>query len=367
MAGQRDGVPARGRLLEDRGEFGGSGGREHPYKVNAPDTLWMLLPSPSTGSDVQSANPGRANGSPRKCTNGLRPDVSVLDLVKLTPLLGISTGKPRIMLGLVDGPVAMNHPDLAGGSIRELKVTGGSPCTRVNSTACLHGTFVAGILCARRTSVAPAICPGCTLLVRPIFPETPSGDGRIPSAKPQELATAIIECVEAGARVINLSLALAQPSTKGERALEDALDYAAQRGVIVVAAAGNQGLLGSTAITRHPWVIPVVACDLRGKPMGLSNLGRSIGQRGLAAPGERITSLGAAGQPLTLGGTSAATPFVTGAIGLLWSEFPNASAASIKLAVTRADSHHRITVVPALLNAWRAHQYLLTTTRRKLA
>ena len=293
--------------------------------------------------------------------------MSVFDLVKLTPLLGISSGRPGIMLGLVDGPVAMNHPDLASGSIREVKVTGGSPCTRVNSTACLHGTFVAGILCARRSSAAPAICPGCTLLVRPIFPETPSGDGQIPSAKPQELSTAIIECVEAGARVINLSLSLAQPSTKGERALEDALDHAAHRGVIVVAAAGNQGLLGSTAITRHPWVIPVVACDLRGRPMELSNLGRSIGQRGLVAPGERITSLGAEGRPLTLGGTSAAAPFVTGAIGLLWSEFPNAPAASIKLAITRADSNHRTTVVPMLLNAWRAYQYLLTTTRRKLA
>ena len=300
-------------------------------------------------------------------TNRRKHQVSIFDLVNLTPLVEISTGKPGIMLGLVDGPVAMDHPDLAGGSIRELKATGGSPCTRVNSTACLHGTFVAGILSARRSSVAPAICPGCTLLVRPLFSETLSRDGQIPSARPAELATAIIECVEAGTRVINLSLALAQPSTKGERALEDALDHAAHSGVIVVAAAGNQGLLGSTAITRHPWVIPVVACDLRGKPTEMSNLGRSIGQRGLAAPGERITSLGAAGRPLTLGGTSAAAPFVTGAIGLLWSEFPNASAASIRLAITRAASNHRTTVVPALLNAWRAHQYLLTTTGRKLA
>jgi len=116
--------------------------------------------------------------------------------------------------------------------------------------------------------MAPAICPDCTLLVRPIFAETPSGSEQIPSAKPQELATAIIECVEAGARVINLSLALAQLSTKGERELEEALDHAARRGVIVVAAARNQGLLGSTAITRHPWVIPIVACDLRGRGLG---------------------------------------------------------------------------------------------------
>ena len=68
-----------------------------------------------------------------------------------------------------------------------------------------------------------------------------------------------------GARIINLSLALAQRSTRGEQALEEALNQAVRRGVIVVAAAGNQGTLGSSAITRHPWVIPVVACDLRGQ------------------------------------------------------------------------------------------------------
>ena len=109
-----------------------------------------------------------------------------------------------------------------------------------------------------------------------------------------------------------------------------------KRGVIVVAAAGNQGTLGSSAITRHPWVIPVVACDLRGRPTNESNLGSSIGRRGLGAPGDGITSLGAEGQPVTFGGTSVAVPFVTGAIALLWSEFPAASAAQIKLAVTQA-------------------------------
>ena len=122
----------------------------------------------------------------------------------------------------------------------------------------------------------------------------------MPSATPEELATAIIECIDAGARVINLSLALAQPSVKGEQALEQALNQAARRGVIVVAAAGNQGTLGSSAITRHPWVIPVVACDLRGRPMNESNLGSSIGRRGLSAPGDSITSLGSEGQSLTL-------------------------------------------------------------------
>lgn len=229
----------------------------------------------------------------------------------------------------------------------------------------MHGTFVAGILCAKRSSIAPAICPNCTLLVRPIFVETPSGNGQIPSATPQDLAVAIIDSVKAGARVLNLSVALVQPTSKGLGEVEEALDYAAKHGVIVVVAAGNQGTIGSSAITRHPWVIPVVACDFQGRPISYSNLGSSIGRRGLSAPGDTVTSLGTKGKPLTFEGTSVAAPFVTGAIALLWSEFPTATAVGVKLAITQASTVRRTTVVPPLLDAWAAYQVMVTTHERR--
>jgi subtilisin family serine protease len=196
------------------------------------------------------------------------------------------------------------------------------------------------------------------LLVRPIFAETLSANAQMPSATPQELATAIIDCIDAGAHVINLSAALAQPSAKGERELEEALDYSAKRGVIVVAAAGNQGTVGSSSITRHRWVIPVIACDPRGRPISYSNLGNSIGRRGLSAPGDGITSLGVDGKPPTFSGTSAAAPFVTGTIALLQSIFPKATAADVRLAVAGADLARRPTVVPPLLDAWAASQVI---------
>ena len=288
-----------------------------------------------------------------------------LDLVKLTALMEFTGGSPEINVGLIDGPVTMAHPDLAGANIHELNGKVSGRCVQANSIACLHGTFVAGILCAGRTSAAPAICPNCTLLVRPIFREAMLGNESIPSATPQELAAAIIECIEAGARVLNLSAALVQPSSKGERELKEALDYAARRGVMIVVAAGNQGTVGSTAITRHWWVIPVTACDLRGRPMNLSNLGSSIGRRGLSAPGDEVTSLTTDGKPLTSGGTSVAAPFVTGAIALLWSEFPVATAAQIRLAITKAHAPRRASVVPALLDAWATYQIMATTYTRR--
>lgn len=288
---------------------------------------------------------------------------NLLRLVKLTPLMEITRGRPEIIIGLIDGPVFMKHPDIAGENISAISGKSGA-CSQASSAACMHGTFVAGILSAKRGSAAPAICPNCTLLVRPIFSETVQEGGQMPSATPEELATAIIETVDAGARVMNLSIALAHPSSRGELKLEEALDYAAKRGVITVAASGNQGTIGSSAITRHPWIIPVVACDLQGRPVNLSNLGSSIGRHGLCAPGDAVTSLGAEGKPLALGGTSIAAPFVTGAIALLWSVFPSATAAEIKLAVTRSIGLQRTSVVPPLLNAWAAYQVIAKTYLR---
>lgn len=281
-----------------------------------------------------------------------------LELVQLSPLMEQSSGRPEVLIGLIDGPIAMSHADLNASNIREVSGISPGACSRASSAACMHGTFVAGILCAKRGSEAPAIAPNCTLLVRPIFSEITQSTGQMPGASPEELAIAVIESIDAGASVLNLSAALAQPSVKGERDLEQSLDYAARKGVLVVAAAGNQGSVGSSAITRHPWVLPVIACDRQGRPTSESNLGNSIGRRGLGAPGENITSLGADGKRRSFGGTSAATPFVTGAIALLWSEFPAASGAEIKLAITRSGRQQRNSVVPPLLNAWATYQVM---------
>src|SRR5256885_10516058 len=96
-------------------------------------------------------------------TSPRRPDSSretmardVLDLVNLTPLMERTSGGPEIVIGLVDGPVVIGHRDLASENIREIAGSVGGTCARASSLACMHGTFVAGILCAKRSSAAPA-------------------------------------------------------------------------------------------------------------------------------------------------------------------------------------------------------------------
>ena len=118
-------------------------------------------------------------------------------MVKLRALMERTSGSPEVTIGLIDGPVVTQHPDLAG----EHR---GTACAQASSTACLHGTFVAGILSAKRNSPAPGICPNCTLLVRPVFAEVTSGRNPMPSAMPNALAAAIIECIEGGARRVRL-------------------------------------------------------------------------------------------------------------------------------------------------------------------
>ena len=281
------------------------------------------------------------------------------DLVNLPQLMRLTSGRSEIVVGMVDGPVAADHPDFAQTNIQELPGKTGAACAQTNSAACVHGTFVAGILSAKRGSAAPAICPDCTLLVSPVFSEAATGSAAQPSSTPEELAAAILNCIEAGARIVNLSLAVTRSSSKGERALKLALDHAARHGAIIVAAAGNQGKdRGHLVITEViPWVIAVAACDANGKPLNGSNLGSSIGLRGLRAPGGGVTSLAADGRSLTLGGTSVAAPFVTGAVALVWSQLPAMSGAQIRLAFQQAHFRGRASVTPPLLDAWAAYQH----------
>lgn len=272
--------------------------------------------------------------------------------------MGVTEGRAETRVGLVDGPVNFAHADFEGAKISEVGGGARGSCASVGSLACGHGTFVAGMLAARRGADAPAICPGCTLLVRPIFADAARPNDSVPSARPEELADAVLDCIEAGAHVVNLSVGLTREVNGGRRRLEEVLDEAARRGVIVVAAAGNQGAVGSSTLTRHPWVLPVAACDGNGRPLGESNMGRSIGLRGLSAPGSGVTGTGAAGGRAKAGGTSIAAPFVTGSVALLRSLFPAARAEQLRLAVAQVGAR-RAGIVPPLLDAWGAYKVLL--------
>lgn len=281
-----------------------------------------------------------------------------LDLITLTPLMARTSGSRHVVIALIDGPVMTSHPDLAA-DVRTLSKRTPGPHAEAAVGDHQHGTFVAGILCARRGSPAPAICPGCQLLIRPVPVEAADPGAHAPRAQGADVAAAIVECIDEGARVINVGVTL-EHSSAGEHALEAALDYAIEHDVDVVVPSGR-GTAGTWRINEHPWVIPVVAYDLQGRPIGSD---RPIHLHGVGAPAVDITSLGTEGQPVTLAGASLAAPFVTGTIALLQSEFQDATLSAIRLALTQEYSTRRTSLVPPLLNAWAAYQFLKSAKSR---
>ena len=114
-----------------------------------------------------------------------------LAAVGLIPVTEMTAGAREIRVALIDGPVAADRADLAIENIRSLSAATGAT-TSGNGVAAAHGTYVAGILAARRGSSARAICPGCTLLIRPIFLETASENAEMPSATPEKASAETI-------------------------------------------------------------------------------------------------------------------------------------------------------------------------------
>ena len=94
--------------------------------------------------------------------------------------------------------------------------------------------------------------------------EEVSNTNRTPVSMREELFDAIIETIEAGAKVINLIRGLSDfsliPKTpKG-------VPICSESGVLLVVASGKQGGIGYSLPLADPWVIPVVPCDQQGKP-----------------------------------------------------------------------------------------------------
>ena len=273
-------------------------------------------------------------------------------------------GRPQVVVAMIDGPVLTSHPDLAA-NIRELPGPDRGSYSTAQRSRYQLGTFTAGILCARRGSSAPAICPGCTLLVRCVPTEATNLGAQVPRAQSVDVAAAIIECIDQGARVINVGVQLAHSPAAGTKAVRAALDHAADRGVGIVAAADDHVRAGASPIAAHRWVIPVIGYDPVGNPIAETNLSPAVARRGLGAPGIDITSLGTDSEVVTLAGATVPLPFVTGTIALLQSEFPAASLMGIKFALTQGYSAGRTSSVPPLLNAWAAYQFLKSATTRK--
>ena len=218
-----------------------------------------------------------------------------------------STGSGATV-AVIDTGVDATHPDLAGNVLPGIDLVADTEGTSTDPNG--HGTHVAGTIAAltgNATGIS-AVAPDAKIL--PVRVLGANGSGYMSDA-----ATGIIYAADQGADVINMSLG----STAQVTAVTNAIAYARSKGVVVVAAAGNERASGSP--TSYPaadaGVIAVAATDSADKFASYSNQGSYVD---VAAPGSGIISTYPAAKGssyVTMNGTSMASPHAAAVAALL--------------------------------------------------
>ena len=207
------------------------------------------------------------------------------------------------VIAIVDSGVDGEHPDLRDRLVDGVSTTGGDELVDGHG----HGTHVAGTAAASagdRFGVA-GLAHGANIM--PVQVTDPDG-----LAYASDVAEGLLWAVQHGATVANLSLA----GTQESRVLSRAIDFAVDRGVVVVVAAGNEYNRGNPATypAAHPSVIAVGALRDAHSRSSFSSTGDFVD---LAAPGSSILSDRPGGVFGYASGTSMAAPLVAGAVALL--------------------------------------------------
>ncbi len=157
-----------------------------------------------------------------------------------------------------------------------------------------HGTAVASIIASEL-----GLAPDATILSYRVADDGGSSNTFL-------IAQAIIEAADAGADLINISLGTSSHSPT----LQQAVDYASDAGVVIVASSGNNGADSVAYPAAYENVVSVGAVDAKGDHLDFSN----SGEVDLTAPGLALTSAWTDNQQVNFSGTSASAPVVTGAI-----------------------------------------------------
>lgn len=216
---------------------------------------------------------------------------------------------PMPLIGMVDTGLNADHAALSGADLELHRI---DPAASDEASDLLHGTAVASLLVGNSDSRSPGLIPQARLVAVDAFYR----DGADQRADAFALIEALDYLAAQDVRIVNLSLA-GPPNT----ALERQLHQMDQDGVLIVAAAGNNGPSAEPAFpAAYENVVAVTAVDRRGQIYRRANRGAHID---LAAPGVDVWTAASISGARTKTGTSYAAPFVTAAAALLLQRQPD--------------------------------------------
>lgn len=232
-----------------------------------------------------------------------------LQLLSTEAAWDTTTGSPNVPIAVLDTGLDYNHFEFSG------RVISGYDFADSDSDyfdPLGHGTLVTGVIGAmpdNSVGMAGATWQNPIMVLRTAFG--------------LDTVEAIAWATDHGARVISMSFGGHTPTSWEV----DAVQYAFDRGVILVGAAGNEGTNLPTYPAAYPTVLAVTGVDSNGQPIGY-NWGDWLD---LSAPGGGVLTTFRPEDDSNddglgfVGGTSIATPFVAAAAGLVLSVAPDLS------------------------------------------
>jgi hypothetical protein len=210
----------------------------------------------------------------------------------------IPADAPKVTVAVIDSGVCTSHPDLAGRIVNGWDFLENDAIPQDDFG---HGCAVSGVIAANINDGIGIAGVAPNAQIMPLRVLNASGIGSY-----SNVAAAIVYAADNGAQIINLSLGGSNPSST----LESAVNYAISKGVVIVAAAGNNGAEGALYPAAYPNVIAVGSADPNLQHSSFSNYGSQIDTW---APGRDILTTKRDGSYGLVSGTSFAAAHVAGA------------------------------------------------------
>lgn len=240
--------------------------------------------------------------------------------IKVTGAWDYVKGDPNVLIAVLDSGVDYTHPDLVHKVISHGRDFANNDNDAFDDH--WHGTHVAGIIAAETNNSEgiAGVAWNCRILPAKVI--TADGEGDYSWLIDALIWAADYTSGQAKVQVINMSLGGSEPS----QALEDALKYAYNKGIVLVAASGNDSSSVLYPAAYDQYCLAVGASDYNDEIADFSNFGPELD---VAAPGVWVLSTYPVAQtepgylPYAFAsGTSMATPHVAGFAALIKSAKP---------------------------------------------